>query len=96
MRINIDRLSKKHVAELVKRAVAGEEIIFEHNGEPVAKLIPFNPGNLKHPRQGGQWQVKVKMHPTSMSSQTLLWQRSVKLGAKWDVDGLPGSSVLRT
>ena len=54
MHVNIHHPSEKHVAELVKRAVAGEEIIFEYNGEPVAKLIPLKSGNLKNPRQGEQ------------------------------------------
>ena len=63
MHVNIHHPSEKHMAELVERAVAGEEIIFEHNGEPVAKLIPLKPGDLKCPRQGGQWKGKVKIAP---------------------------------
>ena len=60
MHINIHEQSEDRMAQLVKRAVAGEEIIFESNGESVAKLISLKPRNKK-PRRGGQWKGQVKI-----------------------------------
>ena len=61
--INIHHPEENHLVQLVERAVAGEEIIFEHNGKPVAKLVPLKSENHKKPRQGGQWKGKVKIAP---------------------------------
>ncbi len=60
MRINIHERAEDRLAQLVKRAVAGEEIIFDSNGTAVAKLIPLKLSNKK-PRRGGQWKGKVKI-----------------------------------
>ena len=49
MHVNIHHPEENHLAQLVKRAVAGEEIIFEHNGERVAKLVPVKSENHKKP-----------------------------------------------
>ena len=40
MHINIHEQTEDYLVQLVKRAVAGEEIIFDSNGTSVAKLIP--------------------------------------------------------
>ena len=63
MHVNIHHSEKNHLVQLVERAVAGEEIIFEHNGEQVAKLVLLKSENHKKPRQGGQWKGKVKIAP---------------------------------
>ena len=63
MRLNIHHLKVNSLAQLVECAVAGEEIILEHKGEPVAKLAPLKSENAKKPRQGGQWKGKVKIAP---------------------------------
>ena len=63
MHVNIHHSAENHLVQLVERAAAGEEIIFESNGEPVAKLISLKSGNYKKPRQGGQWKGKVKIAP---------------------------------
>ena len=60
MHINIHEQAEDRLAQLVKRAVAGEEIIFNSNGTAVAKLVPLKHGNKK-PRRGGQWKGKVKI-----------------------------------
>ena len=60
MHINIQEQAEDRLAQLVKRAVAGEEIIFDSNGTSVAKLVPLKQGNRK-PRRGGQWKGKVKI-----------------------------------
>ena len=60
MHINIQEQLDDRLAQLVKRAVAGEEIIFDSNGTSVAKLVPLKQGNRK-PRRGGQWKGKVKI-----------------------------------
>lgn len=33
--------AKTHLSRLLKRVMAGEEIVIANNGEPVAKLVPF-------------------------------------------------------
>ena len=60
MHINIHEQIDDRLAQLVKRAVAGEEIIFNSNGTAIAKLVPLKHGNKK-PRRGGQWKGKVKI-----------------------------------
>ncbi|RKU25381.1 type II toxin-antitoxin system prevent-host-death family antitoxin [Candidatus Poribacteria bacterium] len=60
MHIDIHEQTEDNLAQLVKRAVAGEEIIFDSNGTSVAKLIPLKQGANK-PRRGGQWKGKVKI-----------------------------------
>lgn len=60
MHINIHEQTEDYLAQLVKRAVAGEEIIFDSNGVSVAKLTPLKQSNMK-PRRGGQWKGKVKI-----------------------------------
>ena len=60
MHINIHEQVDDRLAQLVKRAVVGEEIIFNSNGTAVAKLVPLKQGNKK-PRRGGQWKGKVKI-----------------------------------
>ena len=63
MHLNIHHPEEKRLAELVTSALSGEDIIFEENGTPVAKLIPLTSAPLKPPRQGGQWKGKVKIAP---------------------------------
>ena len=63
MHVNIHPSAENRLDQLVERAAAGEEIIFERNGEPVAKLIPLKSENDKKQRQGGQWKGKVKIAP---------------------------------
>ena len=63
MHVNIHRSAENRLAQWVERAVAGEEVIFKRNGEPVAKLVSLKPENHKEPRQGGQWKGEVKIAP---------------------------------
>ena len=55
MHIDTDEQAEDRLAQLVKRAVAGEEIASDSNGESVTKQ-----GNKKS-RRGGQWKGKVKI-----------------------------------
>lgn len=61
MQINIHE-SDIPLSQLVERAVAGEEVIINRKGEPIAKIIPYKP-TIKKPRRGGQWKGKVKLAP---------------------------------
>ena len=63
MHVNIHHSAENRLDQLVERAVAEEEVIFERNGEPIAKLVSLKPENRKAPRQGGQWKGKVKIVP---------------------------------
>ena len=61
MHIDIHEQSKDNLAQLVKRAVAGEEIILDSNGKSIAKLIPLKQTGKNKLRRGGQWKGKVKI-----------------------------------
>ena len=61
MRIDIHEQSEDGLAQLVKRAVAGEEIILDSNGKSVAKLVPLKQEDKQKPRRGGQWKGSVKI-----------------------------------
>lgn len=41
MHINIQEQTEDYLTQLVKRAIAEEEIIFDSNGTSVAKLVPL-------------------------------------------------------
>ena len=60
MPVNIQEQTEDNLMQLVKRAIAREEIIFDSNGTSVAKLIPLKQDN-KEPRRGGQWKGKAKI-----------------------------------
>ncbi len=61
MQINLHE-SDPRVSQLVERVVAGEEIIIgSENGEPLAKLIPYEETPTQKPRRGGQWKGRVKI-----------------------------------
>ncbi len=36
--------AKTHLSRLLRRVAAGEEIVIERGGEPIAKLVPYAPG----------------------------------------------------
>lgn len=46
-------------SELLARVAAGEEILIEKEGQPVAKLVRCDPPASKKPRTGGQWAGRV-------------------------------------
>lgn len=50
--------AKAHLAELLERALAGEEIIIGEDGKPIARLVPYPDGELP-PRKGGQLKGKI-------------------------------------
>ena len=61
IRIDMCKHTENSLAQLVKRAMAGEKIILDSNGESVAKLIPLKQKDKQKPRRGGQWKGKVKI-----------------------------------
>ena len=60
MQINIHEFEPR-LSQLVERVIAGEEIILDKEGKPVAKLIPYEEPRTKKPRCGGQWKGRVKI-----------------------------------
>ena len=52
--------AKTHLSQLVKRALAGDEIVIARANEPLVKLTPFE--RDVSPRVGGQWAGKVQYH----------------------------------
>lgn len=53
--------AKTRLSELVKRALAGEEVIIARHNQPLVKLEPVNMD--VRPRTGGQWKGKIWMAP---------------------------------
>lgn len=51
--------AKARLSHLIKRVLAGEEVVIAKAGEPMVKMVPYEP-NLT-PRQGGQLKGKIKI-----------------------------------
>ena len=49
--------AKTHLSQLIRRAIAGEEIVIGKAGDPLVTLVPFRAKAGK--RKGGQWRGKV-------------------------------------
>jgi prevent-host-death family protein len=49
--------AKARLSELIKRALAGEEVVIAKAGEPMVRLTPLQPDLT--PRQGGQLKGKI-------------------------------------
>jgi prevent-host-death family protein len=49
--------AKAHLSRLIKRAIAGEEIVIAHAGQPLVRLTPIQ--QELAPRQGGQLKGKI-------------------------------------
>jgi prevent-host-death family protein len=59
MEITNIRQAKSQLSKLVRRALAGEDVIIARAGTPVVRLVPIRPSDA--PRQGGQWRGKVRI-----------------------------------
>jgi prevent-host-death family protein len=53
--------AKTHLSRLVEQAEAGEEVVIQRSGKPVARLVPFveEPRSLASVR--GAWRGRVRM-----------------------------------
>jgi prevent-host-death family protein len=53
--------AKTHLSKLVERAEAGEDVVIQRNGKPVARLVPVveEPRSLATLR--GAWRGRVQM-----------------------------------
>lgn len=49
--------AKSHLSELIRRAIAGEEVVIARANEPLVRLQPLLRDT--RPRYGGQWQGQV-------------------------------------
>ena len=49
--------AKTHLSELIRRALAGEEIVIGKAGDPMVTLVPFQAKATQ--RKGGQWRGRV-------------------------------------
>ncbi|MBC8497204.1 MAG: type II toxin-antitoxin system Phd/YefM family antitoxin [Anaerolineales bacterium] len=58
--INIHQ-AKTHFSKLLKRVIAGEEIVIAKSGKPIAKIVPLE--NAIHQRKPGSAIGKVKISP---------------------------------
>ncbi len=60
--MNITNISEAeaHLSALIERVMAGEEVIIGKAGKPVARLVPYERGNL--PRQPGALRGKIRIH----------------------------------
>jgi prevent-host-death family protein len=54
--------ARNSLAQLIERAVHGEDIVLCRAGKPVVRLLPFAPGTKK-PRQPGLWKGRVHIAP---------------------------------
>ncbi len=54
--------AKTHLPQLIKRALAGDEIIIARHNELLVKLTPIEQDTS--PRTGGQWEGQVQYHAT--------------------------------
>jgi antitoxin (DNA-binding transcriptional repressor) of toxin-antitoxin stability system len=56
------RAAKTHLAKLVGRAEAGEEIVLARGKEPVARIVPMTP-KAKPKRKFGAFKGRIKIGP---------------------------------
>ena len=54
--VNVSQ-AKAQLAQLMKRVLAGEEVVIARAGEPLIRLTIYQPDLA--PREGGQWRGKV-------------------------------------
>lgn len=52
--------AKTHLSRLVERVEAGEEIVINRAGKPVARLVPL--GRQAATRRPGLWRGRVALH----------------------------------
>ena len=52
--------AKTNLSQLIKRALAGDEVIIARANEPLVKLMPIDLDTS--PRIGGFWSGQVKIH----------------------------------
>jgi prevent-host-death family protein len=57
MRVVNIHAAKTHLSRLVKEVAAGEEIVIAKAGQPVARLLPFEP--RREPREPGLLKGKI-------------------------------------
>jgi prevent-host-death family protein len=60
--------AKTHLAALVTRARAGEEIVIVDAGTPVARLVPIEP--LRAPRVLGEYRDAIRIAPDAFNPMT--------------------------
>lgn len=53
--------AKARLSELIRRAIAGEEIYIAQADEPLVRLEPLSRDT--RPRMGGQWKGRIVMSP---------------------------------
>jgi prevent-host-death family protein len=51
--------AKTRLSQLIRRALAGEEVIIARAGEPLVRLVPVHEDT--RPRQGGQFRGRIRM-----------------------------------
>ena len=51
--------AKSQLSKLVERAMGGEEVIIAKAGTPMVRLVPIQSDAT--PRQGGQWNGRVRI-----------------------------------
>jgi prevent-host-death family protein len=51
--------AKTHLSQLIKRALAGEEVVIARAGEPLVKLTPVQRDLT--PRRGGQLKDRIRI-----------------------------------
>ncbi|UCE31433.1 MAG: type II toxin-antitoxin system prevent-host-death family antitoxin [Burkholderiales bacterium] len=64
MQVNILE-AKNRLSQLVKCALAGEEVVIANRGEPVARIVPVRPGAAEsgEPGSGAAFARWLRHHP---------------------------------
>jgi prevent-host-death family protein len=71
--------AKSSLSRLVKRALAGEEVVIARNGEPLVRLVPV-PKTPK-PRVPGRGKGKIWIAPDCFDPMT---EEELELWERWD------------
>ena len=80
MRIPISE-AKAHLADLVRRAEAGDEVVLTRHGQPVARLDPVRTPRLRTPEERkarldalrASWKGRATPGPSAARSQDFLY-----------------------
>ncbi len=53
--------ARTHLARLIARAEAGEDVVITRDGKPVVRLEPTRPSGWSRPREPGSWKGRISI-----------------------------------
>jgi antitoxin (DNA-binding transcriptional repressor) of toxin-antitoxin stability system len=72
--------AQTHLAKLLEDALAGKEVIIGKDGQPLAKLVPFQRDSSPRNLEQGIWKDKVWMAEDFNTSSRPLWPFAYSAG----------------